>query len=59
MLTTILQNTKNAKKKEKIPFKVTLMRCVSYKIQMVENKIQHELMKNTDFSYYDNVHSDS
>ena len=43
--------TKYKKREEerKIPFKVTLMRCVSYKIQMVENKIQHELMKNISF----------
>ena len=45
LITTLdADDTTKTKREEEIPFKVTLMRCVSYKIQMVENKIQHELM---------------
>ena len=47
LITTLdADDTIKTKREEEIPFKVTLMRCVSYKIQMVENKIQHELMNN-------------
>ena len=47
LITTLdADDTTKTKREEEIPFKVTLMRCVSYKIQMVENKIQHELMNN-------------
>ena len=57
LITTLdADDTTKTKREEEIPFKVTLMRCVSYKIQMVENKIQHELMTSLVYLFIVNFH---